>query len=116
MASFQVRVSMSNQVFSWSPVNLRSEVTETPGWLTGASKEVFRVRTQEFHPEPTPRDNRDSSLALHLCTGKRFGGDAPGYASAANDKRGALWGLRSLGHAGSARVKQRYRPVNKVSY
>ncbi|MXQ82141.1 hypothetical protein E5288_WYG007956 [Bos mutus] len=57
-------VSVSSQVFSSSPVNLRSEVTETPGWLTGASKEVFPGSGLRNFTRRNQRQwgNRDSNL------------------------------------------------------
>ena len=63
-----------------------------------------RVRTQEFHPqEPTPMGNRDSNLTAQPAPGRALAVTLQATPLLpANENRGPLWNLRSLGRAGSA--------------
>lgn len=96
-------VSMSNQVFSWSPVNLRSEVTETPGWLWG-QQGVSQGQDSGISPAGTNTKGITGppSLTAQPVPGRGLVTLRAAPLLPANDKRGPLWSLRSLGRAGSA--------------
>lgn len=75
-------VSVSRQFICTSLANLRSEVTQTPGWLTGASSEAsLGPGLRNFTSRDQPRGPGTPASLQVLC--QRVGGDAPGDASAA---------------------------------